>query len=757
MLVHEFHIPLNMTVDEFQVAQLYMVVDASEKNTKGGEGVEILKNEPYDNREGQLGDISPISNCKIPRNRGQYTLKHYYCKSEIPGYISALCPEESMTLIEEAWNAYPHCLTVITNGYLAKKKFSISIESLHVPGLCDIANPLQLTKDELKGREVELIRIESDLPGQNSPDEYDPSVYKCPKTGRGPLQRGWTSNTSPIMTCVKVVRVNFDYWGFQGKVERFIRDRQRRLFHSSLRQAQCLSGQCPGWLVAISYMDRRALELAVTSGAYTNFDLVGVLLLSAGAGLFLQVLAIQLGAATGRSLAQHCANEYPRVISLALCCLQQIAIIGKDMEQLLGSAIALNFLLQMPLWAGCILTCLTTFLLLTLQNLSGRYFILFLGLLLMASSLCFLLDFSLEKTVWSDVAAGVFPMISSFNAREAVNTLSTLVIPHNLFLHSALVARHSHRRTSARIVKDSIVYFTIETGIALAVTVLVKIAVFGVFADSFYSPSCSQIPVQSACLSPATALYSDKPIYNYYAWAPCIVVNHEVGNECPRCQMGTTQEYGYCQQLELDGAGTAIQDVLGRTAANFWALGLLAAAQASAIASTFAGQLVMEDFVNFELPSWQRIGLFRALALIPALIFAEVFLTNPNENIRYGTWLNMLQGLLLPFALVPLFCFTSSRRIMGKSLVMNQQWRISGFILIAILCSMNYYLIGLKIDFAHWNSTEYGTLVVVGGLYVFVLVYIVVIAPWCIIWSKSKKEPEDLMDSLLIIEEESTE
>ncbi|KAH9068596.1 hypothetical protein Ae201684P_004298 [Aphanomyces euteiches] len=134
MLIHEFRVPMHMTVEEFQVAQLYMVVDASEKNTKGGEGVEILKNEPYDNTNGQLGDISPISQCKIPRNKGQYTLKHYHVKSHIPPYISAICPEDSMVLIEEAWNAYPHCLTVITNGYLSKHKFFISIESKHVAG-----------------------------------------------------------------------------------------------------------------------------------------------------------------------------------------------------------------------------------------------------------------------------------------------------------------------------------------------------------------------------------------------------------------------------------------------------------------------------------------------------------------------------------------------------------------------------------------------------------------------------------------------
>ncbi|DBA02524.1 TPA: LOW QUALITY PROTEIN: hypothetical protein N0F65_010996, partial [Lagenidium giganteum] len=97
------------------IAQLFMVVDASEKLPGDGEGVEILKNEPYDNTDGHM-KVSPISQWEVPRNKGQYTLKHYYCKSNIPGVVSAICPEDSMVLVEEAWNSYPHCVTVITHA-----------------------------------------------------------------------------------------------------------------------------------------------------------------------------------------------------------------------------------------------------------------------------------------------------------------------------------------------------------------------------------------------------------------------------------------------------------------------------------------------------------------------------------------------------------------------------------------------------------------------------------------------------------------
>ena len=89
VLIYEFRVPLHMSVDEFQVAQLYMVVNASEKMTGDGEGVEIPVNEPYDNTNGQLG-VSSLSGWTVPRNKGQYTRKHYYCQSKIPGFVSAL-------------------------------------------------------------------------------------------------------------------------------------------------------------------------------------------------------------------------------------------------------------------------------------------------------------------------------------------------------------------------------------------------------------------------------------------------------------------------------------------------------------------------------------------------------------------------------------------------------------------------------------------------------------------------------------------
>ena len=135
MRIQEYRIPLHMTVEECNIAQLYMVMHSSESETNGekGEGVEVLKNEPYDNTDGHMGK-SVNSGVQVPRNAGQYTLKHLHFASKLPSYLASIVPSDCMVLIEEAWNAYPRCLTVITSAYLSKEKFYVAIESNYVEG-----------------------------------------------------------------------------------------------------------------------------------------------------------------------------------------------------------------------------------------------------------------------------------------------------------------------------------------------------------------------------------------------------------------------------------------------------------------------------------------------------------------------------------------------------------------------------------------------------------------------------------------------
>ncbi|KAF0719699.1 Aste57867_865 [Aphanomyces stellatus] len=261
MLVHEFQIPLNMDVPEFQIAELFMVMDSKNDTSRGAQSIEVLKNEPYDNTEGQLGDVSPISNCKIPLNKGQYTLKKYLL-ADLPPYLAVLFPKGSLTLIEEAWNAYPHCYTYITSSYFLKHKFYISCDSIHLPGACTEANAFALAADELKRRSVEVIRIENDLHPAAATDVH-PTTYKCTKTGRGPLAPGWETRASPVMTCYKLLRVQFDYLGFQGKMENVIREQHLKVFHTSSRKATCMSDRWYGLTVD----DIRDMEAEQASAA----------------------------------------------------------------------------------------------------------------------------------------------------------------------------------------------------------------------------------------------------------------------------------------------------------------------------------------------------------------------------------------------------------------------------------------------------------------------------------------------------------
>jgi singapore isolate B (sub-type 7) whole genome shotgun sequence assembly, scaffold_6 len=140
-MIVEFRIPLPIQVSDFEIAQLFMITKLQENVTGGGEGVIILKNEPFyfgmsvnprfDNTDGHMG-ISPVSGITVPKAKGQYTLKHYLLASMFPSVVKAVLPKDALYLVEEAWNCHPYCMTVMTNGYFAKDRFRVTVESRYV-------------------------------------------------------------------------------------------------------------------------------------------------------------------------------------------------------------------------------------------------------------------------------------------------------------------------------------------------------------------------------------------------------------------------------------------------------------------------------------------------------------------------------------------------------------------------------------------------------------------------------------------------
>ncbi|CAJ1070056.1 phosphatidylinositol transfer protein beta isoform [Xyrichtys novacula] len=176
VLIKEYRVVLPVSVEEYQVGQLYSVAEASKNETGGGEGIEVLKNEPYE-KDGE---------------KGQYTHKIYHLKSKVPGYVKMIAPEGALVFHEKAWNAYPYCRTIVTNEYM-KDDFMIKIETWHKPDMGTIENVHDL--DEQTWRTVEVVPIDIANSEEVAPGDYkseeDPALFHSEKTARGPLSPEW--------------------------------------------------------------------------------------------------------------------------------------------------------------------------------------------------------------------------------------------------------------------------------------------------------------------------------------------------------------------------------------------------------------------------------------------------------------------------------------------------------------------------------------------------------------------------------------
>ncbi|XP_017470722.1 PREDICTED: protein retinal degeneration B-like, partial [Rhagoletis zephyria] len=224
MLIKEYRIPLPLTVEEYRIAQLYMIAKKSREESHGeGSGVEIIINEPY--KDGPGG------------NGGQYTKKIYHVGSHLPGWIKSLLPKSALTVEEEAWNAYPYTRTRYTCPFV--EKFSLDIETYYFPDNGYQENVFNLSGSDLRNRIVDVIDIVKDqLYGGDYVKEEDPKLFVSEKTGRGPLSEDWleeywrevkgkkqpTARNMSLMCAYKICRVEFRYWGMQTKLEKFIHD-----------------------------------------------------------------------------------------------------------------------------------------------------------------------------------------------------------------------------------------------------------------------------------------------------------------------------------------------------------------------------------------------------------------------------------------------------------------------------------------------------------------------------------------------------
>ncbi|KAJ8642119.1 hypothetical protein MRB53_018813 [Persea americana] len=318
----------------------------------------------------------------------------------------------------------------------------------------------------------------------------------------------------------------------------------------------------------------------IENGSYDQIvvpELLWIILVASCAALIIQSLSANLGVVTGKHLAEHCRAEYSRIPNFILWVLAEIAIVACDIPEVIGTAFALNMLFRIPVWCGVLLTGLSTLMLLALQQYGVRKLEFLIAFLVFTMAACFFVELSYAKPSSSEVLKGLFvPQLKESGATAlAISLLGAMVMPHNLFLHSALVLSRKIPR-SVHGIKEACRYYTIESALALMVAFLINISIISVSGSV-----CS-----SSDLSPEDQLN--------------------------------------CKDLDLNKASFLLTNVLGSWSSKLFAIALLASGQSSTVTGTYAGQYVMQGFLDLRLRPWLRNLLTRCLAIVPSLIVAII-------------------------------------------------------------------------------------------------------------------------------------
>ncbi|XP_072324587.1 natural resistance-associated macrophage protein 2-like isoform X2 [Scyliorhinus torazame] len=430
----------------------------------------------------------------------------------------------------------------------------------------------------------------------------------------------------------------------------------------NLKKLWMFSG--PGFLMSIAYLDPGNIESDLQSGAAAGYKLLWVLLGSTILGLLLQRLAARLGVVTGYDLAEICRIHYPKYPRIILWLMIEIAIIGSDMQEVIGTAIAINLLSnqRIPLWGGVIITIADTFAFLFLDRYGLRKLEAFFFFLITIMAVTFGYEYVVVKPDQGEVVKGLFyPSCSGCGRNEllqAVGIIGAIIMPHNIYLHSALVKSRQVNRSSAAEVKEANKYYLIECSIALFVSLLINIFVIAVFGAAFYGKS--NMDVYNMCAKSGSP-YLDKLPKD----------NHTL-------------------EVDIFKGGVVLGCYFGTPALYIWAIGILAAGQSSTMTGTYAGQFVMEGFLNLSWSRSKRVAFTRSVAIIPTVVVAAC---QDVSNLTFmNDILNVLQSILLPFALIPILTFTSLKILMNE-FTNGVIGKVVGVLIILLILAVNAYFV----------------------------------------------------------------
>jgi manganese transport protein len=354
----------------------------------------------------------------------------------------------------------------------------------------------------------------------------------------------------------------------------------------------------------------------------------------------------------GRDLAQACRETYPRLMNLALWGLCEIAVAACDLAEVLGAAIALNLLFHIPLLLGVLITAADTLLVLWFQSFGIRTIEAFVLALITVMAGCFCIEIFWAKPSVAEMFTGLVPRLNRDSLYVAIGILGATVMPHNLYLHSALVqTRHIGHSEAAK--RSACRYNLIDSAVALNGAMFVNCAILVLAAAVFFKRGIVVTQIQQAHL------------------------------------------------LLVPLLGTSLAGVI-------FAIALLCSGQSSTLTGTMAGQVVMEGFLNFRMRPWLRRLLTRALAIVPAAL--TIYFAGDQSTFGLLILSQVILSMQLPFAVIPLIHFTSDRARMGS--FSNSLWvRVLAWSTAAVIVGLNLRLAGLAI--AEWlaQAGEWRTVV----------------------------------------------
>src|ERR1700682_1287616 len=405
----------------------------------------------------------------------------------------------------------------------------------------------------------------------------------------------------------------------------------------------------PGFLVAVGYMDPGNWATDLAGGSQYNYSLLTVIMISNLMAILLQALSLKLGIVTGRDLAQACRDHFSRPVSFALWVICELAIAACDLAEVIGSAIALNLLLGIPLLVGVCITALDVLLVLFLQNKGFRYIEALVITLIAVIGGCFAWELVASRPDLVGIAKGFIPSSQIVTDPGmlyiAIGILGATVMPHNLYLHSSIVQTRRYELNSA-VKREPIKFAPIDSPLALMFALFITPAILIVWAATFYTRGRTDV-------------------------------------------------------AEIQDAYKLLTPLLGVTGAStLFALALLASGQNSTLTGTLAGQIVMEGFLNIRIRPWLRRLITRLIAIVPAGVVLGIFGERKTTNLLILS--QVVLSLHLSFAVFPLVMFTSDKLKMGE-FVNGLTVKCLAWFIAIVIASLNAWL--LVQTFKSWFLT----------------------------------------------------